>query len=208
MSVTRVQLVGNVSTGASFAGIVTATSANIGNAVGINSTGINVTGVVTATSFVGNGSNLTGISSVSFATTSFGLSGNPTIFVSNAGVNTTSTPTNFYVSGTSANNVVGLGTTNANTTLNFALANDFSMTLTGNIILQNPTGVTTGQSGVIHISQDSNGNRTVGFGSHWDFVSSVPPTLSTTANALDTITYTVRNSTSIVAAALVGVGTI
>jgi len=38
-------------------------------------------GIVTATSFVGDGSGLTGISSVSFATTSFGLSGTPNITV-------------------------------------------------------------------------------------------------------------------------------
>jgi len=57
MSVTRVQLVGNVSTGASFAGIVTATS------------------------FIGA---LTGTASTaSFATTSFGLSGSPNITVGN-----------------------------------------------------------------------------------------------------------------------------
>ena len=55
MSVTRVQLVGNVSTGASFAGIVTATSF-IGNVTGTAST-------------------------ASFATTSFGLAGTPNITV-------------------------------------------------------------------------------------------------------------------------------
>jgi len=38
-------------------------------------------GIVTATSFVGDGSGLTGISSVSFATNSFGLSGSPNITV-------------------------------------------------------------------------------------------------------------------------------
>jgi hypothetical protein len=55
MSQTRVQLVGNVSTGASFAGIVTASS------------------------FVGN---VTGTASTaSFATTSFGLSGSPNITI-------------------------------------------------------------------------------------------------------------------------------
>jgi hypothetical protein len=63
MSQTQVQLVGNVTTGGVFAGIVTATAANIGGgAVGINSTGINVSGVVTATTFYGDGSNLSGIS--------------------------------------------------------------------------------------------------------------------------------------------------
>jgi hypothetical protein len=50
-----------------------------------------VTGVITATSFSGSGANLTGISSVSFATTSFGLSGNPIISVS--GVNNTGVST-------------------------------------------------------------------------------------------------------------------
>jgi hypothetical protein len=55
MSVTRVQLVGNVSTGASFVGVVTATSfsgsgANL-TGVGIGSTGsINTSGIITATS--------------------------------------------------------------------------------------------------------------------------------------------------------------
>lgn len=45
-------------------------------------------GIVTATSFVGDGSGLTGISSVSFATTSFGLSGTPNITVGVATVTT------------------------------------------------------------------------------------------------------------------------
>ena len=75
MSVTRVQLVGNVSTGASFAGIVTATSfiGNVtGTATGLSGTpnitvgtiasgNINSSGIVTATSFVGSGANLTGV---------------------------------------------------------------------------------------------------------------------------------------------------
>ena len=189
-------------------GIVTATSFRVGTAVTVNSSGINVSGVVTATSFVGSGANLTGISSVSFATTSFGLSGSPAILVSSAGINTTSAPTNLYVSGSSAGNVVGLGTTNANTALNFATGNNFSMTLVGSIVLSNPTGVTTGQSGVIYIQQDGGGSRTVGFGSHWDFPSATAPTLSLTANALDALTYSVRTSTSIVAAALIGIGTL
>lgn len=58
MSQTQAQLVGNVVTGAVFAGIVTATSANIGGVVGINSTGINAVGVITATSFSGDGTDL------------------------------------------------------------------------------------------------------------------------------------------------------
>ena len=130
------------------------------------------------------------------------------IGASNVSVGTTSTPTNLYVSGNAAGNVVGLGTTDASTALDFATGNNFSLTLTGSIVLLDPVGVTTGQSGVIHIQQDGTGNHTVGFGSHWDFPGSTVPTLSLTANELDTLTYTVRTSTSIVAAALIGIGTL
>ena len=73
MTVTRVQLVGNVSTGASFAGIVTATSFS-GNVTGTAST-------------------------ASFATTSFGLSGTPNITVGNI-VASAATFTNLTVNGT------------------------------------------------------------------------------------------------------------
>jgi len=52
-------------------------------------------GIVTATSFSGSGANLTGISSVSFATTSFGLSGSPNITVGFI------TATEFDISGSS-----------------------------------------------------------------------------------------------------------
>ena len=187
------------------------TSSGIVNAASIASTSfsgthINLSGVATASSFVGN---LTGTASTaSFATTSFGLSGTPSVLVSSAGVNTTSTPTNLYVSGNAASNIVGLGTTSANTALNFSAGNNFSLQLTGSIVLSNPTGVTTGQSGIILIQQDSVGSKTCGFGSHWDFPSSTAPTLSTGANALDALTYFVRSSTSIVTSSLIGIGTL
>jgi len=175
--------------------------------------GINVTGVITATSFVGNVTgtattaiNFTGTASTaSFATTSFGLSGSPAVLVSSAGINTTSAPTKLYVQGNAAGNVVGLGTTNATTTLDFSTGNNFSLTLTGSITLANPTGVTTGQSGIIQILQ-STGSHTVGYGSHWDFPSATAPTLSTGAGALDCLTYFVRSSTSIVTNSLIGIG--
>ena len=184
---------------------VTGGSVVVGSAVTLSSGGITV-GVVTATSFVGN---LTGTASTSTASsTSFGLSGTPSVLVSSAGINTTSAPTKLYVSGNAASNIVGLGTTNANTVLDFGTGNNFSLQLTGSIVLSNPTGVTTGQSGIILIQQDSVGSRTCGFGSFWDFPSSTAPTLSTGANALDCITYFVRNSTSIVANSLIGIGTL
>ena len=66
-------------------GVITASSLTVGGVT------VSSAGVVTATSFSGSGANLTGISSVSFATTSFGLSGSPIISVS--GVNNTGVST-------------------------------------------------------------------------------------------------------------------
>ena len=62
-----------------------AISIDAGLNVGIGSTTpdakLDIVGIVSATSFFGDGANITGISSVSFATTSFGLSGTPNITV-------------------------------------------------------------------------------------------------------------------------------
>ena len=88
-------------------------------------------GIVTATSFVGDGSGLTGISSVSFATTSFGLSGSPNITVGTIAATSLNasgvvTATSFVGSGAnltgvisgveikSAGSSVGTGITNIN----------------------------------------------------------------------------------------------
>jgi hypothetical protein len=64
MSVTRAQLIGNVSAGASFSGIVTATSfvGNVtGTATGLSGSPNLTVGVITATSYRGDGSQLTGV---------------------------------------------------------------------------------------------------------------------------------------------------
>ena len=58
-------------------------SGNVGIGSTVPTSKLSVVGVVSATSFSGSGANLTGISSVSFATTSFGLSGSPNITVGN-----------------------------------------------------------------------------------------------------------------------------
>lgn len=115
---------------------------------------------------------------------------------------------NLYVSGNAASATVAIGNTDLNTTLDFTQGNNFSLTLTGSITLENPTGVTTGQSGIVLIQQDGTGTRLVGYGSHWDFPSATAPTLSTGANSLDVLTYFVRNSTSIVTNSLIGIGTL
>lgn len=200
------------------AGVVTATTfvgALTGNATGlsgspnITATSLNASGVVTATSFSGSGANLTGISSVSFATTSFGLSGTPSILVSSIGVNSTTTnSTKLYVQGNSAGNIVTL-TDGATITPDFSLGNNFQVTLAGTRTIANPTGVTTGQSGVIFIQEDGTGGYTVGWGTSWDFASATAPTLITTASALNALPYFARSTTSIVVGSVIsGIGTL
>jgi hypothetical protein len=200
--VTATNFVGNLTGNASYASV--AGVATYASVAGV-STYASTAGIATYASVAGVATYASTAGIATYASTA-GIATN--LLGGNAGINTTSAPTNLYVSGSSAGNIVGLGTTNADTALNFATGNNFSMTLVGSIVLENPTGVTTGQSGVIYIQQDGVGNHTVGFGSHWDFPSATAPTLTLTANALDALTYSVRTSTSIVAAALIGIGTL
>ncbi len=82
-------------------------------------------------------------------------------------------------------------------TPDFAVTNNYSVTLGGNRTLENPTNITAGQSGCIFITQDGTGSRTLAFGSYWDFPAGTAPTLTTTAAAVDLLVYTVRTTTSI-----------
>ena len=88
-------------------------------------------------------------------------------------------------------------TDGATITPDFAVANNFSVTLGGNRTLANPSNLTAGQSGSIFITQDGTGSRTLAYGSYYDFAGGTAPTLSTTASAVDRIDYVVRTSTSI-----------
>jgi len=88
-------------------------------------------------------------------------------------------------------------TDGATITPDFAVANNFSVTLGGNRTLANPSNITAGQSGSIFITQDGTGSRTLAYGSNFDFAGGTAPTLSTTAAAIDRIDYVVRTATSI-----------
>lgn len=90
-------------------------------------------------------------------------------------------------------------TDGATITANFALANNFSVTLGGNRTLANPTNLTAGQSGCIWITQDGTGSRTLAYGSQWDFTGGTAPTLTTTAAAVDCLVYAVQSSAKITA---------
>ena len=90
-------------------------------------------------------------------------------------------------------------TDGATITPDFALANNFSVTLGGSRTLANPSNLTAGASGCIWITQDGTGSRTLAYGSNWDFTGGTAPTLTTTAAAVDCLVYSVQSSTKITA---------
>ena len=86
-------------------------------------------------------------------------------------------------------------TDGATITPDFAVANNFSVTLGGSRTLANPTNLTAGQSGTIVIT--NGGAYTLAFGSYWKFAGGTAPTL--TASATDVIAYYVESATRITA---------
>lgn len=97
-------------------------------------------------------------------------------------------------------------TDGATITPDFSVGNNFSVTLGGNRTLGNPTNLNVGQSGIIYISQDGTGNRTLSYGTYWKFPNGVAPALTTTASATDAVVYTVRTTTSITAQLISNIG--
>lgn len=158
-----------------------ATSATVANGLGASAS-VNTTGIITATTFSGA---LTG--NASSATNLTGAGSTAQVL----GVNTGSlNGTKLYLSGNAAAEIVTLSD-GANIIPDFTTGNNFEVTLAGNRTLNNPTGVTTGQSGVIFVKQDSSGSRTLGVQTHWQFAGGTAPTFTTTANAVDVIGYVV-----------------
>lgn len=92
--------------------------------------------------------------------------------------------------------ITSFSSSSGTATPNFASSNNFSITLSENTTLANPSNLTAGQSGVIFITQDSTA-RTLAFGSYWDFSGGTAPTVSTGSGAVDALVYAVRTTTSI-----------
>jgi hypothetical protein len=123
----------------------------------------------------------------------------------NVSIGTTSSTTKLYVAGSAASNNYTL-TDAATITPDFSQSNNFTITLGGNRTMANATNMTVGQSGVMYITQDGTGSRTLAWGTAWDWPNGGVPTLTTTASAVDVIVYTVRTSTSIVAQLIPNIG--
>ena len=82
-------------------------------------------------------------------------------------------------------------------TLDFRTGNNFTVTLTGNIVFANPSNLVAGQSGILFIIQDGTGGRTASFDPYWDFSDGTAPTLSTGVNAVDMVAWVARSANKI-----------
>lgn len=108
-------------------------------------------------------------------------------------------PTELYVNGSSAAtiNVLVDGATVTPIFGGNRGNNNFTLTLGGSRVMANPVNPIAGQSGTIYIIQDSTGSRTLSWGNLWRFQGNTAPTLSTSANAVDMLVYSVRTTANI-----------
>ena len=96
-----------------------------------------------------------------------------------------------------------VGATNTDTsntggiTLDFQVYQNFVLTFTGNVTLDNPTTEAVGQSGIIVCIQDATGSRTLSLGTDYETAGGSGITLSTAASSVDVIPYFVKASASI-----------
>ena len=80
------------------------------------------------------------------------------------------------------------------TTLDFATYQNFVLTLTSNVTLDNPTTEAVGQSGFIVLIQDATGGRTVSLGTDYETAGGAGLTVSSAASATDIVPYVVTAS--------------
>ena len=81
------------------------------------------------------------------------------------------------------------------TTFDFSTFRDTKVTLTGNITTMTVSNVVVGKAGSIAFIQDGTGSRTTVWSSTFKFAGGTTPTLTTTAGAVDILSYSCRTST-------------
>ncbi len=85
----------------------------------------------------------------------------------------------------------------ATVTTDVSLSDMFRITLTGNLVLANPTNPMDGQTVTWELTQDATGGRLISFGTAFAFGTDIPTvTLTTTPNKTDFIGAVYRSSVS------------
>jgi len=87
-------------------------------------------------------------------------------------------------------------TNSGNITLDFDTYQNFVLTMTGAVVLVNPTTEAVGQTGFIILIQDGSGNRGLSTGNQF-FAPGGAITISTTASAVDVVPYMVQDTDKI-----------
>lgn len=93
--------------------------------------------------------------------------------------------------------VAPLSATTGQVTLDLSQSNNYEGTLTGNIVLANPSSMPVGQSGVIRIVQGATPS-TIAYGSVWKAASGALPSLTAVPGAVDLLGYYVESATRII----------
>ena len=127
-------------------------------------------------------------------------------FVATAGTSVT-LPTSGTISALSGVNtwtaaqigsVSALTTSSGSIAVNLATANNYSIAMTANATLSNPTNMAAGQTGQIAITQNASTAYTLAYASYWiEATSGVAPSLSTTLSAQNILSYFVFDSTHV-----------
>ena len=145
------------------------------------------------------------------------FTGTPAAPTASAGTNTTQIATTAYVQGESfaKTNVAQSFTKGqrgtpvaltdaASVAVDLSLGNNFTLLCTSSVgatrALANPTNAVAGQTGLITVTQASGGGNALTFSGNYKFAggSTAAPSLTTTANAVDVLPYSVKSATEIV----------
>ena len=123
-----------------------------------------------------------------------------------AAVDTSATTTKKVTTQTMRGNTIAQLTDAATIAIDAATSRNFYVTLGGNRTLGAMSNASSfpGQSGDIWVYQDGTGSRLLAYNAAYDFAGGTAPTLSTDANAVDLLSYTIDKdgNVTIVAPAL------
>lgn len=89
---------------------------------------------------------------------------------------------------------VALTSTSSAVAVDLSLANNYTLAMTENTTLSSASNIAAGQSGIIVVTQNATAAKTLAYNSFWKFPGGVAPTLSTSAGAVDLLSYYVESS--------------
>jgi hypothetical protein len=112
----------------------------------------------------------------------------------NAAQKLATTATGIQITGTALATTDTDASNTGTVTLDFAANQNFVLTLTGDVTLDNPTTEQVGQSGFIVFIQDGTGSRTVSLGTDYETAAGAGLALSSAASATDVVPYIVAAS--------------